>query len=195
MMAIQTQKIEPHWNYLLALEHDLERLSRYVEFDSKNFECFSLEIPRVLLASAAEADVVCKQVCRKVDSKSSADNINEYRREITASFPAIPEFEVLIPRFGLALRPWDEWSKSNGVPFWWTAYNKIKHERDAEYQRANLKNALNAVAGLFIMVLYLYREKAKSGELVPALQLLQVSDNHFVGWNHTRYEDGTIYNI
>jgi len=194
-MGIQTQRIEPHWNYLVAIEHDLERLSRYVEFDSSNFDCFSIEIARVLLASGAEADVVCKQLCRKLNVESSAENINEYRVEITASFTAIPEFEVLIPRFGLTLKPWEEWGRANGVPLWWTAYNKIKHERHAEYQRANLKNALNAVAGLFIMVLYLYREKAQSGELVPATQLLQVSDGHFGGRNHRGYEVGIIYNI
>ena len=29
-MVIKTQKIEAHWNYLLAIEGDLERVSHYV---------------------------------------------------------------------------------------------------------------------------------------------------------------------
>jgi hypothetical protein len=59
-MGINTEKIEPHWNYLLAIERDLDEISRFVEFDEKNFDCFSIEIARLLLASAAEVDVVCK---------------------------------------------------------------------------------------------------------------------------------------
>lgn len=122
-MGIKTQKIEPHWNYLLAIERDLEAISRYVEFDEKNFGCFSIEIARVLLACGAEVDVVCKQICKMINAKSTADNINKYRSEIRPSFQDIPQFQILLPRFGLRLTPWDEWNKPNGVPFWWTAYN------------------------------------------------------------------------
>ena len=70
-MAIRTQKIETHWNYLLAIENDLENLSCYIEFDKRNFTCFSMEAARILLASGAEIDVVCKQLCRKLDSAST----------------------------------------------------------------------------------------------------------------------------
>ncbi len=192
-MGIQTNKIEPHWNYFLAMERDLDALSRYVEFDKKNFDCFSIEIARVLLASGAEVDVVCKQVCKVIDPRSSADKINKYRSKIKAAFPGIPQFGVLLPRFGLRLSPWDEWNKANGVPVWWTAYNKIKHQRDSEYHQASLKNALNAVAGLFVMVLYLYKEKAQLGELVPSPQLLRVDRDHFGGTTHGGYEFGINY--
>jgi hypothetical protein len=173
-MAIQSRRIEPHWNYLLALDADLVALSRYVEFSDQNFSCFSIEIARILLAAAAEVDVVCKQLCQKVNATSSADSINAYRTELTAAFPVLPKLKVLLPRFGLTLKPWDEWNKADGVPFWWTAYNKMKHHRHTDYERASLKNALNAVAGLFVIVLHLYKDKAKLGELVPSPQLLRL---------------------
>ncbi|MGA3164642.1 MAG: hypothetical protein ABSF14_00845 [Terriglobia bacterium] len=194
-MGIRTHKIESHWNYLLAIERDLVELSRYVEFDETNFECFSIEIARILLASGAEVDVVCKQLCRVINNQSTAENINPYRDEIIKAFPGIGQFEVLLPRFGLSLRPWDEWKNLKGVPFWWTAYNKIKHQRDSEYGRANLKNALNAVAGLFIMVLYLYRDKAQSGELHPSPQLLRVADEHFGDIAFVGFDAGINYKL
>ncbi len=194
-MGIRTHKIEPHWNYLLAIERDVLALSSYIEFDEKNFACFSIEIARILLASSAEVDVVCKQLCRLINAQSNADTINQYRDEIIRAFAGIGQFEVLLPRFGLSLRPWDEWNKPNGVPLWWTAYNKIKHKRDSEYGRANLKNALNAVAGLFVMVLYLYKNKAQSGELLPSPQLLRVGDKHFGGTTFLDYEFGVNYKL
>lgn len=194
-MGIRTAKIDPHWNYLLAIERDVERLSRYVEFDSRNFECFSIEIARVLLAAAAEVDVVCKQLCQKLNPKSKAEKINQYRDEIIAALPALPQFEVSLARFGMTLHPWDEWNNPTGVPFWWTAYNKTKHQRHAEYHRANLKNALNAVAGLFVVILHLYREKARAGELLPPARLLRVGDQHFLGDTHQGYEFGINYDV
>jgi len=192
-MGIHQSVIEPHWNYLLAIERDLDTLSRYVEFDRRNFKCFSIEIARVLLAAGAETDVVCKQICKTANPTSKANNIHDYRKEVTAAFPGITKFGVQVSRFGLNLRPWDEWRKPNGVPPWWTAYNKTKHERSSEYHRANLKNALNAVAGLFVAALHLYPLKARLGELVPSPQLLRPDADHFGGVTHGGFEFGFNY--
>jgi hypothetical protein len=191
-MGIRSQRIEQHWNYFLAIERDVDELSRYVEFHENNFKCFSIEIARILLVSAAEVDVVCKQVCQAVDANSSADSINNYRDELLRVYPAIPQFKILLPRSGLTLTPWDEWS-NNRVPVWWTAYNKTKHDRNSEYEEANLKNALNAVAGLFVIVLYLYRAKAEAGELVPSPQLFRAHDEHIRAITHSGYEFGINY--
>jgi hypothetical protein len=161
-MVIQTKaNTIPHWNYLLAIERDLAEVSRYVEFDFRNFKCFSIELAKILLSTGAETDVVCKQICRVVDPNSAADDIHKYRDQIKLAYPKIPQFTVRLPRFGLTLHPWDEWNKSNRIPLWWTGYNKVKHNRDSHYDRANLQNALNAVAGLLALVLYLYREQAE----------------------------------
>ena len=173
-MGIQTQKVEPHWNYLFAIERDLDVLSRYVEFDEKNFLCFSIEIARILLASAAEVDVVCKQLCKEISPKSKAEKIHEYRKEITPGYTGIPQFQISLPQFGLTLTPWDEWKKRNGVPLWWRAYNNVKHHRDSHYGEANLKNALNAVAGLYVMLIYLYEAKGQVGQVIKSPQLLEV---------------------
>ncbi len=189
---------EIHWNYFLAIEDDLERLSRFVEIDRKNFESFSIEISRILLAAAAEVDVVCKQICKKLNPNSTAENINAYRDEICANYPAIANFEVVLIRYSLSILPWEKWKNPKGdPPDWWTAYNKLKHNRHTEYHRANLKNALNSVAGLFVMVLYLYKEKATQGELRPSPHLLQVSKNHWGGTSMGGYHASfsTLYKL
>jgi len=77
-MAITIKTTSVHWNYFLALEDDLHKLSRYVEFVEANFNCFSLEISRILLAAASEADVVAKQLCLRINEKSTASSRAEY---------------------------------------------------------------------------------------------------------------------
>jgi hypothetical protein len=113
---------------------------------------------------------------------------------IKQAFPNIPNFEVLLPRYGMKLKPWSNWNVVNGVPDWWTAYNKIKHHRDSEYHRANLRNALNSVAGLFVVTLYVYREKATEGDLIPNPRLLRVTEEHFMGAN-LGLDSGIAYNL
>lgn len=194
-MTIQVQKIEIHWNYLVSFETELERISRYVEFDERNFPCFSIELSRVLMAASAEVDVVCKQLCRSLAPNSKAASINSYRDEIQKVYPNIQAFKVLLPRFGLTLVPWHNWQAKNGVPDWWTAHNKVKHHRDSEFHRGNLANALNAVAGLFVMTLHLYKDKAELGELIPAPKLLHVDEEHYGGIGHGGYEFGIAYHL
>jgi hypothetical protein len=115
--------------------------------------------------------------------------MNNYRDEIMAvsSFSAIPNIKVLLPRHGIELIPWSAWSKHKGIPIWWNAYNKIKHQRNAEYHHANLQNALNAVGGLLIMVLYLYIDKAEKLELFPNTKLMHVPHEGFDGVTHVGF--------
>lgn len=143
------------------------------------------------MSAAAEVDVVCKQLCKKINPTSKADSINQYRDEIVQALPMIKTFEVIAPRYGLRLKPWNNWRRRNNPPDWWTAYNKTKHHRHTEYHRACLKNVLNAVSGLFVVCLYLYSDKAALGELVPPPVVLRPSEDRYGGIEPLiRYELG-----
>lgn len=194
-MAIQTSDSLLHWNFFLSLEKDLETLSRYVEFCDANFECYSLEMARMLFSASSEVDVIAKQLCRKINLTSQADNINQYRDEIVSSYPNIPNFKVTIPRFGLNLTPWEKWKESGGVPIWWVAYNKVKHHRNTDFHRANLKNMLNSVAGLFVITLYFYKEKAENAELIPMQSLFRVTEDNFDSTTFNNIEFGINYKL
>ena len=50
-MVIQTIENTPHWAYFIAIERDLAELSQYVEFNERNFQCFSIEIVKLLLSA------------------------------------------------------------------------------------------------------------------------------------------------
>jgi len=164
-----------HWNYFLTVEEDLQRLSRYVDFAEPNFETYSIEMTRLLFAAAAEADIVAKQLCGRLRPGSRADNMDHYREILCANLPVLQRAGVRIPRYGLTLAPWSNWLE-NRNPDWWHAYNDVKHRRHAEYPSANLRHTLNAVGGLFVLLLFFYREEASSGELAPNPTLLDLGE-------------------
>ena len=127
-----------------------------------------MELASILLSAGSEVDVVSKQVCRTINPKTKARTIAHYGAQIGAALTEVGNYEVIMPRHGLALRPWDSWAgKGRRSPVWWKAYNNVKHRRHTHYQEANLKNTLNAVAGLFVLTLFLYRDLASGGRLAP----------------------------
>jgi hypothetical protein len=53
-------------------------------------------------------------------------------------------------------------------------HNKVKHERDAYFPGANLENAIDAVAGLWTLLLYFYRTALMANKLKPLPKLLHL---------------------
>lgn len=191
-MGIHRQPTLAHWNYFLAIEDDLTKLSRYIDFDGRNDSAFSLEISRILFTASSEIDVVLKQLCLTINIGSTANNINAYFNEITPAISPFCKFKVTIPRFGLTLEPWIDW-KATASPEWWQAYNKVKHERHLHFDKATLKNCLNSVAALYISVLHLYMTEATNGELMLLPQLFNVTDLNFAGTRMGRYGNTFVY--
>ena len=172
----------------MAIEGDIKKLSRYIEFDESNFKVYSIELSRLLLTACSEVDVVMKELCKLIDPNSKAENINGYKRVIKEKLLYIVNGGVNCPLYGLTLFPWSKW-KGEGNPEWWVSYNKVKHERNNNYRRANLKNVLNAVAGLFVVNIqynhalfmsentdYPYDFRHSFANLKPAPELFMLDD-------------------
>jgi hypothetical protein len=166
-MAITQQPTLLHWNYFLALEADLGTLSRFVEFTEDNFATYSIEQVHLFLTTASEVDVVMKQYCAVLAPAESAENIEQYRGIIHPLRPGLSLATASLPRFGVTLTPWSNWQQ-NRTPAWWADHNRVKHQRSEYFASAHLKNVLNAVGALFLLLIMYYREQADLRRLVPA---------------------------
>lgn len=164
-----------HWNYFLSLEEDVAHLARFIELTTANFTCYSIEISRMLFAASSEIDVVAKQYCTSIHPQRRAENIVHYKDTIMERHPAFHSIKVRMPRFGLELEPWMNWGGEQ-QPHWWRAYNKVKHERHEHFSKGNLKNALNAVAALYVLLVFFYRKEAEAGKLSPNPRLFLIGE-------------------
>jgi hypothetical protein len=154
-----------YWQHFLALEADFAATSRYVEFCQQNFTTFSIEYMKLLLAIGSEVDVLCKVMCEKIDSAARRNNLDDYRKCLSAH-TQIAEEEVLIRRHSLTFKPWGAWSQLKH-PMWWRSYNNVKHQRDAYFHEANLETCANAISGLFVVVLYCHKAENSTADLEP----------------------------
>lgn len=169
--------IDTFWDYYLVLEQDFLSAERYVSFDLgdnylydggtptklENSRCFSVEFAKQYQAICSEIDVVLKAICKELKAKIQKKNICAYTKAILSDnfWKSIVSQEVEFKK--IKLQPFMKWSvktiNNNEIVSleWWTLYNKVKHNRTAKYQEANLKNVLNSLAGLYILENYLVK--------------------------------------
>jgi len=151
----------PNWEYFLAIEQDLDKCTRYVQFCQQNYKSYSLEFARIIVASGAECDTVMKAMCKCIDSSQAPSSIPEYFQIVSKAYPRLVEYEIELPRYDLSFAPWKSWSPKEGPDWWKNGYNMIKHERDNGFENANLEYAISAAAGLFVILLYYYDQLLK----------------------------------
>lgn len=163
-MTIAHHIVSTHLNYFSCLEDDLFQLSRWIEFSADNESAYSIELARLLMTAAAEVDVVAKALCKAIDKKRDASSINVYQEVLLKAVPMLPQAKVEMPRFGMIFQPWSNWTEKENPPDWWQGNNKVKHHRAEHFRQANLKNVLNAIAALLILLLLL---QSKDGPYFP----------------------------
>lgn len=191
-MTIKTSEKNIYWGYYLALESDLEKLARYIEFDESNFETHSIELAHLLLAASSEVDVVMKELCKLLSPESKLVNIDSYQEIIKEHMTPIISKNVISNRYGLTLSPWSNWDDSKS-PDWWRGYNNIKHDRSIHFSKANLKNVLNSMAGLFITNIYFNNEKICSENERALLDMRHTITQLVPGSNLFRLDDPFLY--
>lgn len=168
----------PYWEYFLALDADLEQAARFVALESANLSSYSIELAHLLLSACSEIDVVAKALCAQIAPQEKRENIDNYRIVITKEYPKFPTFKAAIPRYGLEFQPWEDWQLGEN-PAWWQNYNNIKHKRTKHFTEANLKNSLDALAGLFLLILYYYQPALYDHKLLPWPNLFHLHADHY----------------
>ncbi len=68
-----TTGVKVHWNYFIAMERNLEDISRYIEFHNDNFQTYSIELAHLFLAAASEVDVIAKLVCKQMGNTQAGN--------------------------------------------------------------------------------------------------------------------------
>lgn len=142
--------LNTYWRYYELLETDFKNSIRYVSLDEKNYNTFSVEYARLLQAICSEIDVLFKELCSCLNKKGN--NISDYADILLKNDSTIPDRIIYLKMYhrGFEICPFKNWKKGN-APTWWGSYNEIKHHRKENMQKANQKNVLYALAGLFLL--------------------------------------------
>lgn len=143
-----TQLVNSYRSYKAALQllyRDLETLFEYVEPCDANLAVFSHRIYELYLRACTEFEALCKDVLGL-----SNGNIKDYE--------AVQQ-KLDVARYSAALNLWQPgskhlspfaaWQANPAEPLtWYRDYNSVKHNRNAEFAKANLGNMILAVTAV-----------------------------------------------
>lgn len=171
-----------YWDFYIELEERMIGSKKYVAFDEDNLNAFSSNYLMLFQSVCSEIDVVGKEIAAYFNSDFENCNgtkpINRWWFEIQNRLSSLNR-EVVFSG-SIHVTPWVGFrvvrvestrlvngkeinvvnfnlEKGNHTPEWWTAYNKVKHERlkkadgVTNYKKANLRNLVNAFAALYLL--------------------------------------------
>ena len=170
-MAISEKETLHYWNYFCSLCKRLDNTRQYVDHGSnnnilRNAEVNSFEFQQLITLTAIEFENISKLICLDIDSTFNLQhaNIKQITEKILGKYPKIGETIVLsdyqniqpLKEWGTYIDPTDNKKKVKGIK-WWDDYSDIKHQTYWKFDLATLENAVNALASLMVMELYLMK--------------------------------------
>lgn len=145
------------------LEEKLKEILNYIEPDEHNLNVFSMELYSLLLRACTEVELNCKLILQANDYNTNHNySMRDYKKIESSSL--LSKYKVYIDNWRSIKDDTIIYSKKELVPFesfgfsepkspsWYHDYNLVKHNREKHMHVATLKNCLNAVAGVLVLL-------------------------------------------
>lgn len=153
------QKLNLYWTNYLLIEKEFRESLIYVSLDEINYNTFSSSYLKLMLQLGSEIDNVF-QLLSILNNQNDNDKIKKYYDMVNLHISTLFNQEVKVFNNEISLlKPFENWNE-NEAPEWWRSYQEIKHNRTeikngiANYKKANLKNILNCLSALFLLLMY-----------------------------------------
>lgn len=156
------------------LEEDFMELVKYVSLNGKNFAVFSSKLLSLFLLTCSEIDSLLDEYIRQYNLQNDKNKNMNFCKKIQLLCEReqghLSSERVSIQICGLkGIAPFGKLSSAETTD-WWHDYNIVKHNRmkkddngNVNYEKANLKNVLYAMAGLYI-ILHIFFQIEPIGE-------------------------------
>ncbi|WP_152526905.1 hypothetical protein [Pseudogulbenkiania ferrooxidans] len=145
-------------NSLVASESlflSLKEIFKNIEPSTKNLNTYSHKIRELLILACTEVEASWKAVLAENSTKKE-DRYNTNHYVKTKDLLKLDKWSALLKDYEHleTFTPFKYWSASNPTSSleWYDAYNAVKHDREGNFERANLKNLLNAMAAMHILL-------------------------------------------
>ena len=151
----------------INIEKELRNIFEYIEPDKDNISCFSFALYSLLLRACTEVELNCKLIMMangaKPGKKRKHFTMKDYIKleqssHLSKYIATFPNWRTKNSKSKL------EYVRKDFCPFanfnlsiakepdWYDAFNKVKHHREENLEKANLDNCMNAVAAILILL-------------------------------------------
>ena len=146
----------------ISIEKSLRDIFQYIEPDESNASTFSFELFSLLLRACTEVELNCKQilVANGVSRENDYFTMRDYKKIEASS--KLSGYKAIYRNWRKTIDKHIQYENKELVPFanfsrgkspgWYSAYNRVKHNREINFKEANLNNCMNAVAGILVLL-------------------------------------------
>jgi hypothetical protein len=158
---------------LTSLTRKLQTICQTVQPSEKNLGAFGHEIRNLLILAASEAEMHWRGVLVANGRLLPKFNSNEYVKLIEPL--KLLDYAITLHDFPdlQPVRPFAGWSKGDPTNTlgWYNAYNGVKHNREDEFERGNLRHAVEAVSACIALQVAQFGPTALNAELLGSFGL------------------------
>lgn len=175
---------------VFLLEKQLIEIFDYVEPNKDNENNYSLKIYQLFLSVCTEFENMCKLILLDNNYNKNENNLNihDYLKVIKVMKLDLYECSSPITK-GIKIKPFSGWRNSKSLK-WYRAYNHSKHNREKYFKEANLKNLINALAALRIVLYAQYGNSSTSNGFIKNTFRAKIDDDY-----DYIYENNSIFII
>lgn len=158
---------------------DFEEILEFVEPCDDNLPTYSHRIYELLLRTCTEVEANLEGILKAngYTKEGSKDwNMTDYRKINFAT--KLSEYSVIMHQWrpDRAVSPFEAWKTLNDPLPWYKAYNKVKHERSNNFERANLENLSNAICGLLCILYAQFGKEIGRIDNIPEKLVYSIGD-------------------
>jgi hypothetical protein len=155
------------WEYYKDLERQFENFLEFVPYLEGNEDTYSFRLANLILAIGAHIDSSFKEIAKSSSFFSKyPDMLNPKTKNGNPRKPVIRDYYPISEEYKLNdeiavfkclpdrenVKPFEGYQRKSGkIPYWWTAYNYVKHEFNENFKEAKLKTVRDALAGAFLL--------------------------------------------
>lgn len=162
------------WEYYKDLERQFDNFLVDVPYLKGNENTYSFRLANLILAIGAHIDSAFKEIAKysifstkypeilkpkTKGGRTRQPNITDYfplseeykLSERVVTFKCLPKREDLGPFQQYQKTKTKKGREKITHPYWWTAYNGVKHNFNKNFKKANLKTVRDALAGAFLL--------------------------------------------
>ncbi len=161
-----------YWPVYERLEREFRDLTFSISLDDANLEVFSMYLAELVLRIGQECENVGKSLAKKLGLSPPSGaieglNFPALGKLLCSTVPlntkTVEVHWVYQSLTNKLLSPFGSWSSGVSTnPDWYDAYNKLKHDRNANFRKATYRNVLEGLAGLFILNLWLRKDELEA---------------------------------
>lgn len=144
------------------IQEDLKHLFRYIEPTNINLPTYSFRIYELFFQTCVEIEANFKAILSENGYKKSIDKLNISDYKLINKSHRLSSYFVKIPYWQgdrNTIQPFQTFALINGkthtnesTPGWYNAYTAVKHNRSDNFGQANLKNLIDAVCALVVVI-------------------------------------------